>query len=88
MLRNINDSDEDATRLIRLLDRRRHKLNLIPFNPVSSCRHKGSTVESILLFQSKLMEAGFSVFIRQSQGAGIDAGCGQLASKSGTNHEE
>lgn len=80
MLRNINDSLQDATRLVKLLDPRRDKVNLIPFNEASSgSRFKSSPHETVLLFQEKLIRAGFIVRIRQSQGASIRAGCGQLA---------
>lgn len=82
MIRNINDSLEQARKLTRLLDPKRDKINLIPLNPVDNSRFKASAPETILQFQALLKKSGFSVFIRHSQGDQIDAACGQLISRS------
>lgn len=88
MLHRINDQMKDATHLIRLLDRRRDKINLIPFNPVPGSRFRCSEPESIRQFQKCLHDAGFTAMIRQSQGASIAAACGQLAGRPAPVPEE
>jgi 23S rRNA (adenine2503-C2)-methyltransferase len=79
MIRGINDTPSHADKLIRLLNRRRFKINLIPFNSVSSGRFRCSEPETILEFQRRLKGVGFTVHIRNSRGSGIHAACGQLA---------
>lgn len=79
MLQGINDSLQQADKLIRLLNRRRYKINLIPYNATSNSRFKPSESNTILAFQNRLHTAGFIVRIRNSRGSGIQAACGQLA---------
>jgi len=81
LLRNINDRPADSKGLIRLLNPARDKINLIPFNFVGKSRFKGSDPETVAEFQRCLADAGFTVRIRNSQGASIDAACGQLAGR-------
>ncbi|MSW95979.1 MAG: 23S rRNA (adenine(2503)-C(2))-methyltransferase RlmN, partial [Actinobacteria bacterium] len=80
MLGGVNDRYEQAVALGRLLDRRRHKVNLIPYNPTDS-RYEGSTPEAIAVFRSVLEQQGFNVTVRLTRGRDIDAACGQLAAK-------
>ncbi len=81
MLDGINDHTDHAEKLIRLLDPRRDKVNLIPFNTVSGSRFRCSAPETILLFQNQLENHGLTALIRNSRGTGIAAACGQLASR-------
>ena len=84
MLRDKNDSDEDARELVRLI--RQHKLpakvNLIPFNPWPGTPYECSTPERIRRFSSIIFEAGISAPIRTPRGRDIMAACGQLKSAS------
>ena len=80
MLRDKNDSDEDARELVRLL---RHynlpaKVNLIPFNPWPGAIYECSTPERIRRFSNIIFEAGISAPVRTPRGRDIDAACGQL----------
>ncbi len=79
MIHGLNDTPAHAAKLIRLLNRRRFKINLIPFNTVSFGRFRSSEPEVIHTFQNLLKDAGYGVFIRNSRGSGIHAACGQLA---------
>lgn len=79
MLRNLNDSDDAARKLTRILDPGRFKINLIAFNPFPGCRFRPSEPERILAFQEILGGAGFIARIRKNQGGDIAAACGQLA---------
>ena len=80
MLRDRNDSDEDARELVRLI--RKYKLpakvNLIPFNPWPGAPYECSTPERIKRFSDIVFEAGISAPVRTPRGRDIDAACGQL----------
>jgi len=80
MLKDRNDSDDDARELVRLL---RHyslpaKVNLIPFNPWPGAPYECSTPERIRAFSDIVFEAGISAPVRTPRGRDIDAACGQL----------
>jgi 23S rRNA (adenine2503-C2)-methyltransferase len=82
MLKDKNDSDEDARELVRLL--RKHKLpakvNLIPFNPWPGAPYECSDEERVRRFSDIVFEAGISAPIRRPRGRDIMAACGQLKS--------
>lgn len=78
LIDGINDSREDAGRLVRLLQGLRCKINLIPYNP-----HEGSDLSrpperKILEFQKILSGNHLTALIRESKGRDILAACGQL----------
>lgn len=80
MLKDKNDSDDDARELIRLI--REYdlpaKVNLIPFNPWPGAIYECSTPERIKSFSSIVFDAGISAPVRTPRGRDIDAACGQL----------
>lgn len=82
MLKDKNDSDEDAHELVRLI--RKHKLpakvNLIPFNPWPGAAYECSDEERVRRFSDIVFEAGISAPIRRPRGRDIMAACGQLKS--------
>jgi 23S rRNA (adenine2503-C2)-methyltransferase len=80
MLAGVNDRYEQALGLTKLLDRRKYKVNLIPYNPTGSI-YDGSSREAIGAFRDVLAQAGFNVTVRLTRGQDIDAACGQLAAK-------
>jgi len=84
MLKDKNDSDEDARELVRLI---RHyklpaKVNLIPFNPWPGAPYECSAPERIRAFSNIVFEAGISAPVRTPRGRDIDAACGQLKTAS------
>ncbi|MFN0084269.1 MAG: 23S rRNA (adenine(2503)-C(2))-methyltransferase RlmN [Blastocatellia bacterium] len=81
MLDGINDSDEDARRLVRLLNGIRTKVNLIPHNPAPELPYRASTMDRILRFQQILVDRALPAFIRRPRGQDISAACGQLAAR-------
>ncbi len=85
MLDDINDSDEDARRLVRLLNGIRAKVNLIPHNPAPELPYRSSPMERILAFQKILVDRGVPAFIRRPRGQDISAACGQLAARHQAN---
>ncbi|WP_375288631.1 23S rRNA (adenine(2503)-C(2))-methyltransferase RlmN [Sphingomonas sp.] len=80
MLKDKNDSDDDARELVRLLRQYRlpAKVNLIPFNPWPGAGYECSTPERIKSFSNIVFEAGISAPVRTPRGRDIDAACGQL----------
>jgi 23S rRNA (adenine2503-C2)-methyltransferase len=74
----VNDSPEDARRLVHLLSRIRCKVNLIPHNPFPGSPYEPPTEERIVAFQRVLTDAHITAPIRRSRGAEISAACGQL----------
>lgn len=81
MLDGVNDSDEDAQRLPRLLRGIKAKVNLIPHNPAPELPFRSSPEARILRFQERLRRHGLPAFIRQPRGQDIAAACGQLAAR-------
>lgn len=79
MLKDVNDSLEDASRLAKLLLPLRCKINLIVYNPVEELPYQPSSPEQIKSFQQFLREKNYTVAIRYSRGQDILAACGQLA---------
>jgi 23S rRNA (adenine2503-C2)-methyltransferase len=79
MLKGVNDGYAQAVALAQLLDHRRYKVNLIPYNPTGM--YDGSSREAIAAFQAVLEEHGLRSTVRLTRGRDIDAACGQLAAK-------
>jgi 23S rRNA (adenine2503-C2)-methyltransferase len=82
MLKGINDSDEDAYRLIKLLAGIPSKINLIPFNVWPGSEFECSSAERIETFAQILADGGCTAPIRKPRGRDILAACGQLKSAS------
>jgi len=78
LLEDVNDSPDDARRLVRLLKGIRGKVNLIPFNDWEGSRFSRPPLPRILAFQSHLLEHGVLATVRWSKGEDIGAACGQL----------
>jgi 23S rRNA (adenine2503-C2)-methyltransferase len=78
MLDGVNDSREDAKRLVGLLRGNRCKINLIPFNTGSDLPDRASPRELVEAFQRILHDAGLTATIRESRGWDISAACGML----------
>jgi 23S rRNA (adenine2503-C2)-methyltransferase len=78
LLGGVNDSPEDARRVVRLLAHIRAKVNLIPWNP-GNLPYRAPTADRIEEFKSTLLEKGVPAFVRYSRGQDVFAACGQLA---------
>lgn len=85
MLHGINDSDEDARRLVKLIDGIPAKINLIPFNEWPGAPYKRSSNNRIRAFSEIVYKAGYASPVRTPRGEDIMAACGQL--KSATERE-
>jgi len=78
LLADVNDSDEDAKRLVKLLRGIPSKINLIPFNEYEGSEFKAPQEGRVLAFQKILTDAGMTALVRKSKGRDILAACGQL----------
>ncbi len=78
MLADVNDSDQHADDLIRLLRGRSAKVNLIPFNPFPASGYTRSSSARIDRFMRRLEAADITTVPRRTRGDDIDAACGQL----------
>lgn len=82
LLGGVNDSDDHARELARLMQRyelRRVKINLIPHNPAEQLDYHPPDPDQVLRFKSILESEGVSAYVRTPRGRDIYAACGQLA---------
>ncbi|WP_109465334.1 23S rRNA (adenine(2503)-C(2))-methyltransferase RlmN [Albibacillus kandeliae] len=82
MLKGVNDTDEDAHRLIKLIKDNGipAKINLIPFNEWPGAPYQRSSNNRIRAFADIIYKAGYASPIRTPRGEDIMAACGQLKS--------
>ncbi len=78
LIKGVNDSVEDARRLVELLRGLPSKVNLIPYNNNPFTEYETSEQRDILAFQEVLMEARVHTMTRLNRGDDISAACGQL----------
>jgi 23S rRNA (adenine2503-C2)-methyltransferase len=78
MLGGINDTLEDAKRMLRLISDIPNKVNLIPFNEHEGCGFKAPKQAAIDAFHKYLIDRHVTVITRDSRGGDISAACGQL----------
>ncbi|MBW6519480.1 MAG: 23S rRNA (adenine(2503)-C(2))-methyltransferase RlmN [Desulfoarculaceae bacterium] len=88
LLKGINDSNGAAHELARKLKDIPCKINLLPYNESPGIPYQSTPMHQILSFQKILMDANYSVFIRNSRGTDISAACGQLAKKEEASQQE
>jgi len=81
LIKGVNDSQEDAKRLVKLLHGIRSKVNLIPFNEHSGSTFKVPDEHVIRAFQTYLLDRQIVAIRRASKGQDISAACGQLKGK-------
>jgi 23S rRNA (adenine2503-C2)-methyltransferase len=80
----VNDTDEDACRLVELLTGLPAHVNLIPHNPIAESALRPSPPETVRAFQKRLVALGLRCLIREPRGRDIAAACGQLAGQVAT----
>jgi len=81
VIKDVNDSLEDAEQLAKLLKNTPCKINLIPFNPFPNSGYERPSNNRTYRFRDLLHERGFIVTIRSTRGDDIDAACGQLVGR-------
>jgi 23S rRNA (adenine2503-C2)-methyltransferase len=78
MLEGVNDDDESARALAKLMRGKLHHVNLIPYNSTPDAPLRGTTDQRIRTFQKILDDAGVPTTVRTPMGRDIAAACGQL----------
>jgi 23S rRNA (adenine2503-C2)-methyltransferase len=81
MLEGVNDSEQQARQLLKLLRDVPCKVNLIPFNPFPRTEYRTSSMPVIQRFQEILTHGDIHTTIRKTRGEDVDAACGQLVGK-------
>ncbi len=83
LLNRVNDTVEDARRLVRLLDGIKAKVNLIPLNPAPGIPYERPSDDRVNRFAQILADRHLTVSVRKSRGRDIRAACGQLIVEGG-----
>jgi 23S rRNA (adenine2503-C2)-methyltransferase len=78
MLKGVNDSDEDARKLVKVLSGVKAKVNLLPLNEAAGIPFERPADERVNKFAKILAGKGLMVSVRKSRGRDIRAACGQL----------
>lgn len=81
LIKDVNDTPEDAKKLAILISGLKCNVNLIIYNPTELIEYEKPTKEAIMKFKYILEASGKKVTIRLERGADIDAACGQLSCK-------
>ncbi len=81
LLAGVNDTPDDARRLVRLLRGLPCKVNLIPWNPHPAAPYRRPSPAAIEQFQNDVKRLGLPAYLRTPRGDDIDAACGQLAAR-------
>jgi len=84
LLAGVNDTPEDARRLVKLLSGIKSKVNLIPLNPAPGIPYDRPSDERVNRFAQILADRHLTVSVRKSRGRDIRAACGQLIVEGGT----
>jgi 23S rRNA (adenine2503-C2)-methyltransferase len=82
MLKDVNDTPDDARRLVRLLAGIKAKVNLLPLNEAAGIPFERPSDATVDRFARILSERGVTVSVRKSRGRDIRAACGQLITES------
>ncbi|RQW78264.1 MAG: 23S rRNA (adenine(2503)-C(2))-methyltransferase RlmN [Geobacter sp.] len=81
LIREVNDTLDDARRLVKLISGIPCKVNLIPFNEHEQSEFRKPDQAAIDIFHKYLLDKHFTVITRSSRGIDISAACGQLKGK-------
>ena len=84
LLDGVNDTPEDARRLVKLLSGIKAKVNLIPLNPAPGIPYDRPSDARVDRFAQFLADRHITVSVRKSRGRDIRAACGQLIVEGGT----
>ena len=78
MLKDVNDSEECAMQLVKLLRGMNVYVNLIPYNETSHLEFSKSSEDAKMKFYEIIRSHGITITVRREFGRNIDAACGQL----------
>ena len=78
LVKDVNDTEEEAKKLISLLKGKNCHVNLIPVNPIKERSYRQSSRETVEHFKNLLEKNGIHATIRREMGRDIEGACGQL----------
>lgn len=78
LVRDVNDTKQDAKQLVELIKGQNCHVNLIPVNPIKERDYVQSERQSVEAFRDRLVKSGITATIRREMGRDIDGACGQL----------
>ena len=78
LIKDLNDRQEDIDGLIKLLNIKESKINLIPFNEYPESKFKSPSSAKVKWFKDELLKKGYVTTVRVTKGDDILAACGQL----------
>ncbi len=78
LVRDVNDTKQDAKQLTELIKGQNCHVNLIPVNPIKERDYVQSERQSVEAFRDRLVKSGITATIRREMGRDIDGACGQL----------
>ena len=81
LIHGVNDSEENAIELAKLVGDMHSHINLIPVNKVEERSYEKGSKAQIRAFQEKLTSLGINATVRRELGSDIAASCGQLRKK-------
>ena len=81
LIKDVNDSKENALEFATRLKGMNAHVNLIPVNPIKERDYKQTGKDEVYAFKNKLEKYGINVTIRREMGRDIDGACGQLRNK-------
>jgi 23S rRNA (adenine2503-C2)-methyltransferase len=87
LISEYNDGEEDVAGLLGLLDKKKSKINLIPFNEHPSSKFKKPTPEKVDWFRKQFLDRGYVCTVRVTKGDDIYAACGQLKNEVEQNNK-
>ncbi len=86
LLGGVNDTEEHARRLAKILSGQLANVNLIPFNPVDERSFRPPTKAAVQKFFHFLNTHGIGATVRKEMGSDVNAACGQLRAKVTDRH--
>lgn len=78
LVAGVNDTKEEAAKLVHLIKGMNCHVNLIPVNPIKERDFKRSTKVNIASFKGHLEKNGINATVRREMGSDIQGACGQL----------
>lgn len=88
LVRGVNDSEDTARQLAKLIQGMGAHVNLIPINPVDGSPYSATDAQNVKRFQQLLTDLGINATVRRRLGQDISAACGQLRREEITAREE
>ena len=88
LVRGVNDTEDCARQLAKLIKGMGAHVNLIPINPVDGSPYSATDAQNVKRFQQLLTDLGVNATVRRRLGTDISAACGQLRREETMSRED